>query len=46
MGQLDKAQEFRAQTAEEMLLKQQLNNRIMGLAAIEKSRARQKSRLT
>jgi hypothetical protein len=46
MGQLDKAQEFRAQTAEEMLLKQQLNNRIMGLAAIEKSRAQQKSRLT
>jgi hypothetical protein len=44
IGQLDKAQEFRVLTTEEILPRQHLNKRIIG--AIEKSKAEQKSRLT
>jgi hypothetical protein len=42
IGQLDKAQEFRVLTTEEILPRQHLNKRIIGLAAIEKSKAEQK----
>lgn len=44
--QLDKAQEDRILTNEEKGLRKTLKQRILGLAAIEKSRARQKSRMT
>ena len=43
--QLEAAQEFRNLSQEELQLRQQLKIRSMGLAAIEKSRIRQKSRL-
>jgi hypothetical protein len=45
INQLELAQENRLLTSEEMQLKQLLKSRILGLAAIEKSRAHQKSRL-
>jgi hypothetical protein len=44
--QLERAQEARHLSAEEVALQKHLKNRILGLAAIEKNRARQKSRIT
>ena len=44
--QLEAAQEYRSLSQEELQLWRQLKIRSMGLAAIEKSRIRQKSRLT
>lgn len=44
--QLEAAQEFRNLTANELELRRRLKARSMGLAAIEKARIRQKSRLT
>jgi hypothetical protein len=46
IAQLDNAQENRALTEDELQLKKLLKNRILGLASIERSRARQQSRLT
>jgi hypothetical protein len=46
INQLDIAQEFRALTPDEIHLKKLLKSSILGLAAIERSRARQKSQLT
>jgi hypothetical protein len=46
IAQLDKAQEFRILTAGERDLNHKFKMRLLGLAATEKSRARQKSRLT
>jgi exonuclease III len=44
--QLEAAQEFRALSDQELQLRRQLKTRSIGLAAIEKARIRQKSRLT
>jgi hypothetical protein len=44
--QLEKAQEHRSLSPEECCLIKTLKQRLLGLAAIEKSRARQKSRIT
>ena len=44
--QLEATQEHRALTQEELQLRRRLKARSVGLAAIEKSRIRQKSRLT
>ena len=44
--QFEAAQEYRSLSQEELQLRRQLKIRSMGLAAIEKSRIRQKSRLT
>lgn len=44
--QLDVAQETRPLSEEQRSLKKMLKSRLLGLVAIEKSRARQKSRLT
>jgi hypothetical protein len=44
--QLGSAQEFRALSSGELELIKKLKSRTLGLAAIEKSRARQKSRIT
>lgn len=44
--QLDLAQEDRVLTSDERSLKKLLKTRLLGLTAIEKARARQKSRLT
>lgn len=46
IAQLDKAQEDRQLASAELQLKKTLKSRLLGLAAIEKARARQKSRLT
>jgi hypothetical protein len=43
---VDKAHEFRNLSSEELQLKKLLKTRVLGLAAIERSRAKQKSRLT
>jgi hypothetical protein len=45
-GQMEKVQEHRTWTATEQNLIKRLKSRILGLAAIERSRAPQKSRLT
>jgi RNA polymerase-interacting CarD/CdnL/TRCF family regulator len=44
--QLDKAQESRTLNEEERILYKTLKQRLLGLATIEKSRARQQSRVT
>jgi hypothetical protein len=46
MGQLEKAHEFRQLSQGECILLKRLKRRILGLAAIEKNRVRQRSRLT
>jgi hypothetical protein len=46
VDQLERAQESRQLTLEEGGLIKHLKSRIFGLAAIEKSQARQKSRIT
>jgi hypothetical protein len=46
IAQLDKAQESRNLTGEERTLHKTLKQRLLGLAAIEKSRARRQSRVT
>lgn len=46
ISQLDRAQEDRQLSDDELQLKKLLKARVLGLAAIEKSRAKQKSRLT
>lgn len=46
IGMLETVQDFRQLTAGEVQLKQDLKNRMLGLAAMEKLRARQQSRLT
>lgn len=43
---LDEAQDTRALSTEEMQLRSQLKTRVLGLAAIERSRRRQSSRIT
>lgn len=46
IAQLDKAQEERQLTSQEVTFRKQIKSRLLGLAAIEKSRACQTSRLT
>ena len=46
VGILDVVQEFRQLTCQELLLKRDLKARILGLSAVEKIRAKQRSRLT
>jgi hypothetical protein len=46
VGQLELAQESRSLSSQERELVKHLKGRILGLATIQKSRARQKSRLT
>jgi prephenate dehydratase len=46
LSNLEKAQEERTLTQEEITFKKYLKNKALGLAAIQKSRARQHSRLT
>jgi hypothetical protein len=46
VGQLELAQESRPLSSQERELVKHLKGRILGLATIQKSRARQKSRLT
>lgn len=46
IAQLETAQENRILTTQELDFLKQLKNRVLGLSAIEKSRARQQSRLT
>jgi hypothetical protein len=46
IGQLEKAQEWRSLSTGEHELIRKLKLRILGLVAIEKSRARKKSRIT
>jgi hypothetical protein len=46
IAQLDNAQKNRALTEDELQFKKLLKNRILGLAAMERSRAWQQSRLT
>jgi hypothetical protein len=46
VDQLERAQEARQLTSEEVALHMHLKSRILGLAAIERSRARLKSRIT
>jgi hypothetical protein len=46
LANLEKAQEDRALTLEEMEFKKYLKSKALGIAAMQKSRARQHSRLT
>jgi hypothetical protein len=46
ISNLDKAQEYRFLSRGELQLKKKLKERLLGLAAIQKSRARQASRLS
>jgi hypothetical protein len=46
LANLERAQEERALTADELEFKKYLKNKSLGMAAVQKSRARQHSRLT
>ena len=46
LANLERAQEERALTADELVFKKYLKSKSLGMAAVQKSRARQHSRLT